>query len=191
MSLPLLFIAKNVTQIFASAKLDLVASPFDTKPLPVENMPPVFAGQPVTAIMSIHTSFYWAAKEKGVKQYRMRFQVDENIKDWLISGQKRGEFKAKVDSNLAFSFNQMLIGLVSHFFKDNTTFKVTITLMAVRHGEIPLPSVQVSAYPLESTHTAAPPTLETYQAHAAERLLVLPRGGRTTYFLNVGGDMQD
>ena len=26
----------------------------------------------------------------------MRFQVEENIKDWLISGQKRGDFKAKV-----------------------------------------------------------------------------------------------
>ena len=59
-------------------------------------MPPVFAGQPVTAILSIHTSFFWAAPDKDVQQYRMRFQVDENIKDWLISGQKRGEFKAKV-----------------------------------------------------------------------------------------------
>lgn len=62
--------------------------------------------------------------------------------------------------------------------------------MAVRHGELPLPSVQISAYPLESSHSTAPPTLETYQEHAAERLLVLPRGGRTTYFLNVGGEMQ-
>ena len=87
-----------INKVFASAKIELVANPFDQKPLTIEEMPPVFAGQPVTAILSIHTSFFWAAPDKDAKQYRMRFQVDENIKDWLISGQKRGEFKAKVRS---------------------------------------------------------------------------------------------
>ena len=58
--------------------------------------------------------------------------------------------------------------------------------MALRHGELPLPYIRVSAYPAEGKESATPPTLETYQEHGAERLLILPRGGRTTFFLTVG-----
>lgn len=58
--------------------------------------------------------------------------------------------------------------------------------MALRHGEIPLPDVRLLAFHLEGDgNSSGPPTLETYQVHGAERLLVLPRSGKTTYFLNV------
>jgi trafficking protein particle complex subunit 10 len=30
------------------------------------------------------------------------------------------------------------------------------------------------------------PSAETYQAHGAERVLVLPRGGRTTFVVDMG-----
>ena len=34
--------------------------------------------------------------KKNAKEYKMRFLLEENIKDWLVSGQKRGDFVAKV-----------------------------------------------------------------------------------------------
>ncbi|KAL5529216.1 hypothetical protein ACEPAG_5190 [Sanghuangporus baumii] len=151
--------------ILASTRIDIVANPFDMKPLKHRHGPPIYASQPITAIVSIHTSLYWSALDKKkTREYKMRFQLEENIKDWLISGQKRGDFKAK----------------------DGSTHKVTLTLMALRHGELPLPAVRVSADPVEGQESAGPPSLETYQVHGAERLLILPRGGRTTFFLSVG-----
>ncbi len=49
------------------------------------------------AIVSVNVSCYWSGYEGASKrQYRMRFEVDEMIRDWLISGQKRGEFCAEV-----------------------------------------------------------------------------------------------
>ena len=62
--------------------------------------------------------------------------------------------------------------------------KVPITLIAVRHGKMALPRVQV----LLDDDTVPPhetPTLESYETHAAERLMVLPRSGRTTYVVDL------
>lgn len=57
---------------------------------------PLFAGQPITAVLSINTSYRWSANhEKAHGKYRIRFEVEEMIKDWLISGQKRGDFVTK------------------------------------------------------------------------------------------------
>ncbi|KAH8117364.1 trafficking protein particle complex subunit 10, partial [Phellopilus nigrolimitatus] len=152
--------------ILATARIDIAANPFDTKPTNKRHSLPIYAGQPITAILSINTSFYWAGRDKkDITQYRMRFELEETIKDWLVSGQRRGDFIAKNDS----------------------THIVSITLMALRHGEIPLPKVLVTAFPpLNGGSSITPPSLETYQVHGAERLLVLPRAGRTTFFLNVG-----
>ncbi|EJD05845.1 uncharacterized protein FOMMEDRAFT_79224 [Fomitiporia mediterranea MF3/22] len=151
--------------ILVSTRIELVANPFNKEPLKRQQAPPIYAGQPITAIVSINTSFYWAGPDKkDIKEYTMRFQLEENMKDWLISGQKRGDFKAK----------------------DGDTYTVTITLMALRHGELSLPNVRVVAYPSDNNQSATPVSLEAYQVQGAERLLVLPRGGRTTFFLNVG-----
>lgn len=32
------------------------------------------------------------------------------------------------------------------------------------------------------------PSADTYQVHGAEKLLVLPRGGRSTFVLGMGGE---
>jgi hypothetical protein len=59
----------------------------------------LYAGQPIQALLSINTSFHWGPgtyEEKKEKTYRMRFDVEELIDDWLVSGQKRGDFSAKV-----------------------------------------------------------------------------------------------
>ena len=74
-------------------------------------------------------------------------------------------------------------------YQDGSTYTVHATFMALRNGEFPLPSVRLSAYPLNNEDgIPTPPSLETYQEHAAKRVLVLPRGGRTTFFVNVGRD---
>ena len=58
---------------------------------------PLYADQPISAILTITTSFHWAPAEDADKQaYVMRFDVEEMTKDWLVSGRKRGDFVAKV-----------------------------------------------------------------------------------------------
>jgi trafficking protein particle complex subunit 10 len=63
----------------------------------LETLPPLYAGQPITAMLTIQTSFHWTPPEDSDKQsYVMRFDVEEMTKDWLVSGRKRGDFIAKV-----------------------------------------------------------------------------------------------
>lgn len=65
------------------------------------NVPPLFAGQPISAILTVSTSFHWApAEDSHFSKYLMRFDVEEMTKDWLVSGRKRGEFVAKVRSSI-------------------------------------------------------------------------------------------
>lgn len=60
-------------------------------------LPPLYAGQPISALISIHTSFHWGTRrDSGRKSYEMRFDIEEMVRDWLISGRKRGEFEAEV-----------------------------------------------------------------------------------------------
>jgi trafficking protein particle complex subunit 10 len=76
-----------------------------------------------------------------------------------------------------------------HFsFKDGATHTVPITLIALHHGEISLPKIDVKALPVDGEATMRPmalPSTETYQLHGAERVLVLPRGGRSTFALTM------
>lgn len=118
----------------------------------------------------------------------MRYELQENTKDWLLSGQKRGDFIAKVGQTHSLSIKYQSADQ-HHRRKikteqDDSIHMISITLMALRHGEIPLPDVLLTAYHFEAA-SAGPPTLETYQVHGSERLLVLPRSGKTTYMLNV------
>jgi hypothetical protein len=82
-----------------------------------------------------------------------------------------------------------------HFFpfsQDGGTFEVPITLIAIHHGLLSLPRVAVEALPeSEGEQTtedgvAAVPSTETHQVHGAEKVLILPRGGRTTYVVSLG-----
>jgi len=62
----------------------------------------MYAGQPVQAKLSIHTSFHWSLHRRESDQgYLMQFDVEEMLHDWLLSGQKRGDFVAKVSFSLS------------------------------------------------------------------------------------------
>jgi hypothetical protein len=61
--------------------------------------------------------------------------------------------------------------------------------MALHHGEFPLPKIKVEAQLSMRDLTMggqAPPSVETYQSHSAVKVLVLPRGGRSTYVVAMG-----
>ncbi|TFK54963.1 hypothetical protein OE88DRAFT_1732249 [Heliocybe sulcata] len=156
--------------IIAGARIRIPPDPFSkggsqpTKPVPL------YAGQPIPAELTISTSFHWGGgKESKDKAYRMRFDVEELIKEWLVSGRKRGDFAAK----------------------DGETYTVPITLIALHHGELALPKVSVTPLPLGGEFamgSLALPSTETYQMHGAEKVLVLPRGGRSTFILDMGTD---
>ena len=60
---------------------------------------PLYAGQPICATLTIHTSFHWGSSAgDSERRYMMQFDVEEMIRDWLVSGRKRGDFAAMVGS---------------------------------------------------------------------------------------------
>ncbi|KAJ7156089.1 trafficking protein particle complex subunit 10 [Mycena crocata] len=150
--------------IVAAARIRLEPS---TSP-GTEHNSSLYAGQPIPAILTIHTSFHWGSSfNDKERSYMMRFDVEEMVREWLVSGRKRGDFAAK----------------------DDATYSVPITLIALHHGELELPKIIVTALPLAGEVTMgsmAIPSTETYQVHGAETVLVLPRGGRSTFVLGMG-----
>ncbi|KAF5391403.1 hypothetical protein D9757_001971 [Collybiopsis confluens] len=127
-----------------------------------------YAGQPLPVTLTIHTSFHWgtSANDKE-REYVMQYDVEEVVKEWLVSGKKRGTFSAT----------------------DDGTFSVPLTLIALHHGEFSLPKVYVHALPLADEITMgsmAIPNTESYQVHGAQKVLISPRGGRSTFVLGMG-----
>ncbi|KAI0327179.1 hypothetical protein GY45DRAFT_1328000 [Cubamyces sp. BRFM 1775] len=153
--------------ILAAARLQVLDNPFSSEK-PHKRSRPLYAGQPISALLTVQTSFHWAPPEDTkVESYMMRYDIEDLTQDWLISGRKRGDFLAK----------------------DGETFSVPITLIALHHGELALPKVGVTALPLPGEHrmrSSVVPGCETHQVHGAEKVLVLPRGGRTTFVVNMG-----
>ncbi|KIP08175.1 hypothetical protein PHLGIDRAFT_88626 [Phlebiopsis gigantea 11061_1 CR5-6] len=153
--------------ILAAARLCILSKPY-TPTESLRGLSPLYAGQPISAVLTIETSFHWAPLEdSNTSSYRMRFDVEEMTKDWLVSGRKRGEFVAK----------------------DGLKLEVPITLIALHHGELVLPQIAIKALPLPEIgrmRSIVVPSCETYQLHGAEKVLVLPRGGRTTFVINMG-----
>jgi len=84
--------------------------------------------------------------------------------------------------------------LVSYFahkivIQDGETHTAPITLIALHHGEFALPKITLTALPMAGAVTMgsmAIPSIETYQVHGAEKVLVLPRGGRSTFVVGMG-----
>ena len=73
--------------------------------------------------------------------------------------------------------------------KDGATHIIPITLVALHHGEFSLPKVSMVALPVAGPVTMgslAVPSIETYQVHGAEKVLILPRGGRSTFVVGMG-----
>ncbi|EIM89936.1 uncharacterized protein STEHIDRAFT_92528 [Stereum hirsutum FP-91666 SS1] len=154
--------------ILAAARLSILSSPFSKQAPPQDKLPPLYAGQPISALLTIHTSFKWSMSYGDEsRRFKMRFDIEELVRDWLVSGRKRGDFEAK----------------------NGETYTVPITLIALHHGELSLPKVSVTALPVGGEMTMgslAIPSAETYQVHGAEKVLVLPRGGRTTFVIGMG-----
>jgi len=153
-------------QIVAAVRVRILTTSHTTN-TSSDVLPPLYAGQPVSAVLSVATSFHWESIPKE-RTYLMRFDVEEMIQEWLVSGRKRGEFAAT----------------------DGGIYTVPITLIALHHGELALPKVAVTALPLEEATigSMAIPSTEIYQVHGAEKVLVLPRGGRSTFVVGMGGE---
>ncbi|KAG2116743.1 uncharacterized protein F5147DRAFT_743305 [Suillus discolor] len=102
--------------------------------------------------------------------YTMRYDVEERVKDWLLCGRKRGDFVAT----------------------DGGSFAVPLTLIALHHGEITLPKVDVRPLPIltQASMGSTVPSADAYQVHGAEKVLILPRGGRSTYIVGMGGEYE-
>lgn len=120
-------------------------------------------------------------------RYSMRFDVKDMGKDWLISGQKKGDYEAKVRTCL---FPNSFFCIFNEHAQDGSVHSIPLTLIPLHHGELSLPQVHLYPLPLTSGEVTmgsmALPSAETYQAHGAERVLVLPRGGRTTFVVDMG-----
>jgi len=149
--------------IVAAARI--LCNPF-TMTDSITNLPPLFAGQPISAILTVTTSFHWKNSNNDSNcRYELQFDVEEMVKDWLVSGRKRGNFSVT----------------------DGSTFTVPITLIALHHGELALPKVAVTPLPLAGALMMGPlpPSIDTYQVHGAEKILILPRGGRSTFVVGM------
>ena len=87
-------------QILASARLQILENPFSAEVEKAEKRTrPLYAGQPISALLTIKTSFHWAPPEDTkVQNYNMRYDIEDLTQDWLVSGRKRGDFVAKVCS---------------------------------------------------------------------------------------------
>ena len=62
-------------------------------------------------------------------------------------------------------------------------------MVALHHGLLPLPKINVSV--LHSTSDTSMgsyvvPSIDTHEIHGAEKILVLPRGGRSTFVVEMG-----
>ncbi|OBZ75937.1 Trafficking protein particle complex subunit 10 [Grifola frondosa] len=128
--------------ILAAAHLGILANPFSKEFLsPSKKHLRLFAGQPISAQLTVTTSFHWAPVEDiKNRTYMMRYDVEDMTQDWLVSGRKRGDFVAK----------------------DGETFTVPMTLIALHHGELVLPKVAVTALPLpDVSHSVGASRFET------------------------------
>ncbi|KAH9945954.1 trafficking protein particle complex subunit 10 [Epithele typhae] len=165
--------------ILAAARLQILENPVAEGTTKTERRKrPLYAGQPISALLAVQTSFHWAPLEdKKVESYHMRYEVEDLINDWLVSGRKRGDFTARV----------------SHLHRDGETLTVPVTLIALHHGELALPKISVTALPIiaggeHRMRSSVVPGCDTHQVHGAEKVLVLPRGGRTTFVVNMGNN---
>jgi len=147
--------------IIAAARITLHSSSLGSPEKPA----PIYAGQPISATLSIRTSLHWGDPENKRQKYILRYDIEERIKDWLVCGHKRGEFITR-----------------------DETFSVPLTLIALHHGELTLPEIDVKPLPLagDGMATSVFPNIDTHQAHGAETILVLPRGGRSTFVVGMG-----
>lgn len=131
----------------------------------------VIVGQPIELTVSIETSTLWSCSSHEGEI--MVYDIVPDFETWLVDGCKRGSFKVKPNSApLACD-----------------VFSVTLTIVALRTGRLPLPTVQVR--PLSTVEAATNPktgqlpTCETYISNAAQRVNVVPGRSATAFLVPV------
>ena len=67
-----------------------------------DTKPSLYAGQPIAANLTIRTSFHWSGQNDSTRRCVLRFNVEEMVREWLVSGPKRGHFLATVSSFYTF-----------------------------------------------------------------------------------------
>jgi hypothetical protein len=63
-----------------------------------DTKPSLYAGQPISANLTIRTSFHWGGQNESTRRCILRFNLEEVVREWLVSGPKRGDFLATVSS---------------------------------------------------------------------------------------------
>jgi len=120
------------------------------------------AGRPVDCTVSIFTSFQYRWSLAPLETCRLRYDVHGTESNaWLISGQGRGEYTAK----------------------DGDSYRLHLSIIPLRHGILPLPTVEVEA--VCNTNDKSSCTHETYQEHAALRVEVLPEGNHSSFLVKL------
>jgi len=155
-----------IMNIVAAACIHIISTPF-FKEMEPDTKPSLHAGQPIAANLTIKTSFHWSDQNEPTRRCVLRYNIEEMVREWLVSGPKRGDFLAT----------------------DGATHTVPITMIALHHGEFYLPKVSITALSVTGVVTMgslAVPSIETYQEHGAEKVLILPRGGRSTFVVGMG-----
>jgi len=152
--------------IVATASINILSVPFSGNE-DTGAAPSLYAGQPINAELVIRTSFRWGGEDDTGRRHVLNYHIEDMTREWLIGGVKQGDFIADKDGK----------------------FTLPITLMALHHGEFGLPKVYIQPR-VDSRDLAAgsqaPPSVETYQEHGAVKVLVLPRGGRSTFVVGMG-----
>ena len=76
--------------------IHIVSTPF-AKEIAPDTKPSLYAGQPISANLTIKTSFHWGVNQSDpTLRYALRFNIEEMVREWLVSGPKRGDFVATV-----------------------------------------------------------------------------------------------
>jgi trafficking protein particle complex subunit 10 len=83
-------------KIVAATCIHIISTPFAKETVESDTKPSLYAGQPISANLTIRTSFHWGGQNKSTHHCVLRFNLEEMVREWLVSGPKRGDFLATV-----------------------------------------------------------------------------------------------
>ncbi|RXW22699.1 hypothetical protein EST38_g3139 [Candolleomyces aberdarensis] len=85
-----------VKSIVAIASIRLLGTAFNPDLSNSKVKIPLYAGQPISAELRVHTTFRWGLENDSNRQYVLNYQIEDMTREWLIGGVKQGDFIAKV-----------------------------------------------------------------------------------------------
>ena len=116
-------------------------------------------GNPVTVSVSISTSFKWGTSDSPAVGHCFAYDVVADFENWLVSGSKRATYAPDPDTPHTFS----------------------VQLIPLKTGVLALPNVAVRPVGTEQL------SCETYVTNAAERVQVVPRRWRSSFWVDTAG----